>query len=71
MGDTERFLCLGAPQGTAQYQTHLSDKGPEKEMLCSGSKVVPCGVSLECVMVRDSGMMLELLVFIVQSLNHV
>ena len=50
MGDTERFLCLGAPQGTAQYQTHLC-KGPEKEMLCSGSKVVPCGVSLECVMV--------------------
>ena len=29
------------------------------------------GDSLECVMVRDSGMMLELLVFIVQSLNHV
>ena len=27
--------------------------------------------SLECVMVTDSGMMLELLVFVVQSLNHV
>ena len=27
--------------------------------------------SLECVMVTDSGMMLELLVFVVQSLNRV
>ena len=50
MGDTERLLCPGAPQSIAQYQTHLC-KGSEKEMVCLGNKVVPCRVSLECVIV--------------------
>ena len=61
MGDGERLLCPGAPQGPARYQTHLCRGPTEKEMLCSGSKVVRCGGSLECEIVTDAGMMLELL----------